>query len=184
MDITGRLVRLRPVRPDDAPRMVESLADPRVVYHLAHWALLPYSLEQAQQWVANDQPDALRWAIECLADGEYVGGTGLHNISHFNRHCAFGIWIGPPERWGRGYGTETCKLAVEYAFRHLAMEKVSLFVFSGNDRARRSYERAGFVSEGVMRREFWRDGGLVDVETMAVFRDNPVYAERIAISGA
>jgi hypothetical protein len=60
MDITGRLVRLRPVRPDDAPRMVESLADPRVVYHLAHWALLPYSLEQAQQWVANDQPDVLR----------------------------------------------------------------------------------------------------------------------------
>jgi RimJ/RimL family protein N-acetyltransferase len=116
-----------------------------------------------------------------VADGAYIGGTGLHDIDHHNRHCAWGIWIGPPQRWGRGYGTEACMLSVEYAFRHLAMEKVSLHVYEGNDRARRSYEKAGFVSEGTLRRHFWRDGELIDVEMMAAFRDNPLYAQRIAI---
>ena len=71
-------------------------------------------------------------------------------------------------------------LAVEYAFRHLAMEKVCLYVYAGNDRARHVYEKAGFVSEGTQRRHFWRDGELIDVELMAVFSDNALYAERIA----
>ncbi len=68
-------------------------------------------------------------------------------------------------------------LACEYAFRYLGVEKVWLYVFAGNDRARRSYEKAGFVSEGVRRRHYWSDGALTDVEMMAVFSDNPLYAD-------
>ena len=88
----------------------------------------------------------------------------------------WGIWIGPPQRWSHGFGTEACRLAVGYAFNQLAMEKVSLDVYQGNDRARRSYEKAGFASEGLLRRHLWLDGHFVDVEVMAVFRDHPLYA--------
>ena len=180
MDITGRLVRLRALRPGDAPRVAECLADPRVTANLASWALHPYSPEKAQEWIADEPPNTVRWAVECLADGELIGTTGLHDITHFSRHCTFGIWLGPPDRWGKGYGTEACMLTVEHGFRHLAMEKVSLYVFAANTNARRSYEKAGFTTEGVLRRQWWRDGALVDVELMAVFADNPLYGSRIA----
>jgi RimJ/RimL family protein N-acetyltransferase len=180
VDVTGRLVRLRALRLDDAPAIAESLGDPRVVANLAQWSHGPYSLEQAREWAKATSPNELHWAIECIADGAFIGTTGLHGIDHRNRHCGWGIWIAPPERWGRGYGTEACMLSVEYAFRYLAMEKVWLYVYQGNDRARRSYEKAGFVSEGVRRRHYWRDGALIDVEMMAVFSDHPLYANRIA----
>ena len=71
-------------------------------------------------------------------------------------------------------------LSVEYAFRYLAMEKVCLDVYAGNLRGKRAYEKAGFVSEGILRRHYWTDGDLIDVERMAVFRDHPLYANRIA----
>ena len=180
MDVTGRLVRLRPLSPDDAPAITEALADPRVVVNLAQWSHAPYSLEQARAWTQSAGPDEVIWAIECIADGAFIGTTGLHAIDHRNRHCGWGIWIGPPDRWGHGFGTEACMLSVEYAFRVLAVEKVWLYVYSGNDRARRSYLRAGFTSEGVRRRHYWRDGALIDVEMMAVFSDNPLYESRIA----
>jgi RimJ/RimL family protein N-acetyltransferase len=180
MDVTGRLVRLRARRAEDAPAVAEMLADPRVVAHLAQWSHGPYSLEQARTWLTTESPDTVLWAIECIADGAFLGTTGFHAIDHRNRHCGWGIWIGPPERWGRGYGTEACTLSVEYAFRYLAMEKVCLDVYAGNDRGRRAYEKAGFVSEGIKRRHIWRDGDLVDVEMMAVFRDHPLYQNRIA----
>jgi RimJ/RimL family protein N-acetyltransferase len=180
MDITGRLVRLRAFRPEDAPAIAEQLADPRVVSYLAQWAHGPYPVEQARTWTVTTPPGEVHWAVECIADGSFMGSTGLHAIDHRNRHCGWGIWLGPPDRWGRGYGTEACMLSVEYAFRFLAMEKVCLDVYAGNDRARRSYEKAGFASEGTRRRHYWRDGELIDVEIMAVFRDNPVYARRIA----
>ncbi|PZR80913.1 MAG: N-acetyltransferase [Candidatus Aeolococcus gillhamiae] len=181
MDITGELVRLRAFRPDDAPAIAEALADPRVVAYLAQWAHGPYTLEQARAWTTEPAtPGALNFAIESIADGAFVGSTGFHDIDHHNRHCGWGIWIGPPHHWGKGYGTEACVLSVEYAFRFLAMEKVHLYVYAGNDRARPSYEKAGFVSEGIRRRHYWRDGALTDVELMAVFRDHPLYSERIA----
>jgi RimJ/RimL family protein N-acetyltransferase len=180
MDVTGQLVRLRPLRPEDAPAIAAALADPRVVANLAQWAHGPYSVEQARTWTATTSPNEVHWAIDCLADDAFIGTTGLHAIDHRNRHCGWGIWIGPPERWGHGFGTETCMLAVEYAFRYLAMEKVWLYVYAGNDRARRSYEKAGFTTEGIRRRHYWRDGQLIDVEMMAVFSDNPLYASRVA----
>ncbi|MGH7721887.1 MAG: GNAT family N-acetyltransferase [Candidatus Dormibacteria bacterium] len=183
MDVTGRLVRLRARRPEDAPAIADILASPQVVANLAQWAQGPYSLEKARAWVAAESPDEVLWAIECLDDHAFIGATGLHGLDHRNRRCTWGIWIGPPQRWGRGYGTEACMLAVEYAFLHLAMEKVNLDVYAGNDRARRSYEKAGFVSEGIKRRHYWRDGELIDVERMAVFRDHPDYQGRIAVAG-
>jgi RimJ/RimL family protein N-acetyltransferase len=180
MDVTGRLVRLRALRIEDAPDIAALLADPRIVANLAQWAHAPYPVEQARQWVMATPHDEMHWAIECIADGAFIGITGFHGIDHRNRHCGWGIWLGPPDRWGHGFGTEACMLSVEYAFRYLAMEKVGLLVYQGNDRARRSYEKAGFASEGTRRRHYWRDGQLIDVEMMAVFHDNPLYASRIA----
>jgi len=93
MDIEGGLVRLRAERTDDAVRMAELLADPRVVANLDHWAQPPYTLEQARAWLAAETPGNIRWAIESLEDGAYLGNTGLHAIDHHNRHCGWGIWI-------------------------------------------------------------------------------------------
>ena len=178
MDIEGRLVRLRAFREDDAPRIVELLADPRVGAHLDHWARTPYTLAEAREFIAlrSSITGTVRWAIERVEDGAFLGATGLHDIDHVNRHATWGIWTGPPERWGRGYGTEACMLAVRYAFRQLGVSKVVLYVYVGNDRGRRAYVKAGFESEGVFRRHYWLDGHLIDVEAMAVFADSPLYA--------
>ncbi|MHB8718643.1 MAG: GNAT family N-acetyltransferase [Candidatus Dormibacteria bacterium] len=177
MDIEGHLVRLRALREEDAPRIAEILSDPRVSAHLDHWARTPYTLAAARDFVS--QPCSVnsdvRWAIECHRDGAFIGATGLHGIDHHNRRATFGIWIGPPQRWGKGYGTEACRLAVHHGFRHLGLTKVQLCVYAGNDAGRRAYVKAGFQSEGILRRHQWIDGDLVDVETMAVFADDPLY---------
>ena len=178
MDIEGRLVRLRALREDDAPRITELQSDPRVGAYLDHWARTPYTLAQAREFVAlpSSIHSDVRWAIECVENCAFIGTTGLHDIDHVNRHATWGIWTGPPERWGKGFGTEACMLAVGFAFRHLGMSKVQLYVYAGNDRGRGAYVKAGFATEGVYRRHYWLNGDLVDVETMAVFADNPLYA--------
>jgi RimJ/RimL family protein N-acetyltransferase len=175
MDVIGERVRLRAHTNADAEFFASSLSDPEVTRYLADWARGPYGLSQALEFVRNPRPDSVGWTIECRADGTPIGATGLHAINHQNRNCMWGIWIGPPDRWGQGFGTETCRLAVGYAFDHLGMEKVSLDVYEGNDRGRRTYEKAGFVREGLLRRHMWLGGRLADVEIMSVFRDHPLY---------
>jgi RimJ/RimL family protein N-acetyltransferase len=176
MDLIGESVRLRAHTETDATFFASVLVDAEVVRFLNTWAWVPYGPREALEYVRTPRPDAVGWTIECRADGMPIGSTGLHGIDHRNRNCMWGIWIGPPERWGHGFGTEACRLAVAYAFNQLAMEKVSLDVYEGNDRARRSYEKAGFAREGLLRRHLWLNGRLADIEVMAVFRDHPLYA--------
>jgi RimJ/RimL family protein N-acetyltransferase len=174
VDLIGERVRLRGLRAEDAAPMARLLADPEVTRGLADWARIPYSEQDAAEFIALRSGD-IRWAIEAADDDVLIGCTGLHAIDARNRHCSWGIWIGPPDRWGRGYGTEACQLCVRYAFWELGLAKVCLAVYQGNDRARRTYEKAGFGVEGVRRRQLWREGRWLDETLMAVFADHPLY---------
>lgn len=64
-----------------------------------------------------------------------VGLDGLHHIDHKNRHAEFGIMIGEPEEWGKGYGTEATRLMLKYAFETLNLNRVWLHVYEYNERA-------------------------------------------------
>ncbi len=177
MDITGKLVRLRALRPDDAQAIAANVSDPEVVRHLASWSWGPYSVDDAQEYISRHRDaSSVQWAVEALEDGYFIGTTGLHGIDQRHRHCHWGILLGPPSRWGKGYGTEACRLATGFAFLHLGMEKVYLYFYEGNERGRRAYEKAGYRVEGVLPRHVWQDGDLKTAYLMAAYRDDPMYA--------
>jgi RimJ/RimL family protein N-acetyltransferase len=176
VDLVGKLVKLRAARPEDAQGIAANAADPDFARFVELWARLPYSMEDAVDFINRKQPDAVRWAVECLEDRSFLGLTGLHEIDLRNRNATWGIAIGPPSRWDKGYGTEACKLSVQFAFKHLGLEKVYLRVYEGNERGRRAYEKAGFKLEGTLPRDVWLDGALRTTYLMAVYRDDPLYA--------
>src|SRR5262249_29902604 len=103
--------------------------------------------------------------------------TSLFNINHRHRRCEWGICIGPATRWGKGYGTEACRLAVSFAFKELGLGKVYLDVYESNERARRAYEKAGFEVEGKQLRHAWLHGRFETNYIMAAYPDHPIYSE-------
>lgn len=95
-----------------------------------------------------------------------IGIAGLLCIDERHRTAEFAIQIGEADARGRGYGTETTQLVLEYAFATLGLHSVMLRVFAFNHAGRRAYARAGFRVIGV-RRQSWRMGGeLWDVVYM------------------
>jgi len=176
VDLTGKLVRLRALRDSDARFIADYLAIPDVAQNLASWAQLPYTKEQAHEFIARHDPRSVAWAIETTGmETAFIGMTGLADLDFRNRHCEWGIWIGPPSNWGKGYGTEACTLATRYAFDQLGMEKVYLSVYETNVRGRRAYEKAGYKIEGTLPRDHWWEGGFVTTYRMAAYRDDPLY---------
>jgi RimJ/RimL family protein N-acetyltransferase len=176
MDLTGRLVRLRALRPDDVQAIVANVADPEVVRYLDSWAWGPYGRDQAEEFISRRDTDTVNWAVEGQEHGGCVGVTGLRDIDLRHRNCYWGIHLGPPAIWGRGYGTEACRLATDFAFKHLGMEKVYLRVYEPNERGRRAYDKAGYRVEGTFPRDHWMEGELVTTHLMAAYRDDPGYA--------
>lgn len=166
--LTGERAVLRPFTEEDASVMARILADPEVV-RLTGSPNEEFGLDRLRSWYGSrsEQTDRLDLGIADRASGELVGETVLHEWDEANRSCCFRILIGPGGR-GRGLGTEAVRLTVGHGFERLGLHRVSLYVFTHNPRARRAYEKAGFVAEGVERQTLWQDGEWIDAVRMSI----------------
>ena len=86
-----------------------------------------------------------------------IGNVNLRDIDYRSRTAELGIIIGEKDCWGKGYGTETLWLILDYAFSVLGLHNVILDTTSFNERALRTYTRVGFREIG-RRREAFRIG--------------------------
>jgi RimJ/RimL family protein N-acetyltransferase len=165
--LTGASVVLRPFRPGDVEALGEALRDPEVA-RLTGTHAAPAD-EAVRAWYAtrNEQPDRLDLAVEDRGSGACVGEAVLNEWSPACRSCNFRILMTAAGR-GRGLGTEATRLLVGYGFERLGLHRISLEVYAFNPRARRAYEKVGFVTEGVLRDALHWDGAWVDAIVMSI----------------
>ncbi|GAA4575657.1 GNAT family protein [Micromonospora coerulea] len=167
--LTGDRVLLRPFVDDDVAAFQAALADPEVVRLTGSPAGEAVDPGRLRAWYGtrNAQPDRLDLAVVDRATGACVGEVVLNEWDGHNRSCNFRTLIGPAGR-DRGLGTEAVRLVVGYGFDRLELHRISLEVFAVNPRARRVYEKVGFVAEGVLR-QVLRDGDdWVDATVMSI----------------
>ena len=132
-----------------------------------------YSLDETRHFVENiilNSPSSKSYIIEERESNTAIGVMSLINIDTKNRNAECIIDIGEKEYWGKGYGTEALKTLLEYAFLELNLHRVSLRVFSLNEKAIRIYDKLGFVKEGVMRESLYRNGKWHDIIIMGVLK--------------
>jgi [ribosomal protein S5]-alanine N-acetyltransferase len=168
--LIGRLVYLRPLQSDDAEHFAEWLNDARVTRTLR--ARGPITIEAEREWIARvtRDPAHMVCALVRRRDDRMIGSAGLHGIDTQARSAEYGIHIGIPAMWGKGYGTETTRLLLEHAFRTMNLHRVWLRTHADNHAGLRAYEKAGFGVEGVQRDAVFRDGGYKDMVLMAILR--------------
>jgi RimJ/RimL family protein N-acetyltransferase len=58
-----------------------------------------------------------------------------------------------------------------HAFERVRVHRIELVVFSFNPRARRVYEKVGFVAEGTRRQALLWDGEWVDAQVMGILAE-------------
>lgn len=171
--IYGKRIRLRAVEKTDLPKFHEWINDPEVMEGIGVY--LPLSMMDEEQWLERSrgrEPDEKPLAIELLdrKNWRLIGNCGFFNIEWTSRAAEFGIMIGDKAVWNRGHGTEAVNLILSHGFETLNLNRIYLRVYSTNPRARRVYEKAGFILEGTMRQAVYRHGCYADVSFMSVLR--------------
>jgi RimJ/RimL family protein N-acetyltransferase len=121
-------------------------------------------------------PDSVAYAIHVRLTDRLIGLTTFSSLDPDNGSVLFHITLGERDVWGQGYGTEAASLMLAHAFERLGLHRVGLSVFSFNERAIRSYEKAGFRIEGRLRDAIARDGRYWDEIQMGALR--PEWLER------
>jgi RimJ/RimL family protein N-acetyltransferase len=167
--LTGKLVVLRPFADSDVPVFLEAVADPEVARLTGGTPGEGPGEEKTREWYGsrNAQDDRLDLAVVDRSSGACVGEVVLNEWDPHNGSCNFRTLLVAAGR-NRGLGTEAIRLIVGYGFEELGLHRISLEVFSHNPRARRAYEKVGFVAEGVLR-QVLRDGdGWADATVMSI----------------
>lgn len=143
--LTGELVVLRPFVAADVQPAFEMINDP-VGGDLTQ-TTESFSFEQAESWYTtrNSQTGRLDLAIVDRATDEFVGEVVLNEYELDRNCCSFRISLRGPAWYGRGFGTEATALIVEHGLRSIGLDRIELEVLARNPRARRSYEKVGFV---------------------------------------
>jgi RimJ/RimL family protein N-acetyltransferase len=171
--ISGEKVYLRPSERGDLDDFVRWFNDADTMRYLSMRA--PMGRAAEEKWfdgMLERQGKRDYHFVICLReDGRAIGTIGLHEIDQENGTAAFGIAIGEKAEWDKGYGTDALNAIADFGFGELRLERIWLDVYEGNVRAQRSYQKAGFTTEGTMRRAIFKHGDFADVLRMSLLRD-------------
>lgn len=139
---TDRLT-LRTFREDDLPLYAGLNADPEVVAFLGG----PLSREGSDEIAAfaNDlwaRRGIGLLAVECTADGTFLGMCGVHVLASYPDDLEVG-WRLAREHWGHGYATEAARAWLRVAFEEQGAERVISVTDPPNRRSIAVMERLG-----------------------------------------
>jgi RimJ/RimL family protein N-acetyltransferase len=116
--------------------------------------------------------------VRTLADDQLIGFVAYDGINWQHGETFVAIGIGDPAYRGNGYGTDAMRVMLRYGFMELNLNRIQLNAFSYNERAIKSYRKAGFIEEGRQRGMLLRNGQRWDFVYMSVLRDE--WMKRIA----
>lgn len=179
-------VRLRPLAESDVDDIMTWVNDPEIVGNLAAFSGTPLTREQELAWVRQVRASTSDVVFSIVGDdGRYLGQCGVHQIHARSRVGRLACIIARRGDHGRGHGSAAIRALLDHGFGAMRLHKLWLMVFAHNARSRGIYERIGFVTEGVLREEYFHEDGWHDMVRMsllarewATIRDTPRTPDR------
>ncbi|MCL2843972.1 MAG: UDP-4-amino-4,6-dideoxy-N-acetyl-beta-L-altrosamine N-acetyltransferase [Chitinivibrionia bacterium] len=119
-------------------------------------------------WLENviAKGKAVQYIILC--DNIPIGSVYIRDIDNTHKKGEFGIFIGEQDFVGKGLSYLATIEILRIAFEELNLHRIYLRVFPDNIPAIKTYEKAGFVKEGILRDTVFVDGKFRDMLLMAV----------------
>lgn len=166
----GNQIYLRGLEYEDLPLRPKWFNDPEINKTLL--MDFPISLASTHAWFQKSQQNinVVNLSICCKQTDQVIGMTGLLDINRRHRQAQFYITIGEKDYWGRKIPNEVIPMVLRYAFVDQDLNKVYLWTIPNNERARRVYERNGFVQEAEMKEHFFCRGSLQDIIQHRILR--------------
>jgi [ribosomal protein S5]-alanine N-acetyltransferase len=170
MELRQHHAFLRPWRVGDEESLVRHANNRKVWRNLRDAFPHPYTLADAQAYLAGQHGDDPVSSFAIEVEGEAAGGIGLHLQSDVEwRSAEIGYWLGEAH-WGKGIMTEAVRAVTAYGFAQLDLVRIYANVFEWNPASMRVLEKAGYALEGRLRKAITKDGQTIDSLLYAYIR--------------
>lgn len=164
MKVEGDGIFLKLLSFEDVTKVyVDWMQDEEVMQFLeSRWR--NYTIESLRDYVKqmNDGSNNFLFGIFLKGNGEHIGNIKIGGINQIHRFGDVGIIIGNKDVWGKGYGTEAIKLATQYAFEHINLNKLFAGMYADNLGSYNAFIKAGYREVGRLKNHRFYKGKYVD----------------------
>jgi RimJ/RimL family protein N-acetyltransferase len=163
----GERLTLRPLVESDARNIFQSLSEQETMRLTGTFET--FTFEQVEVYCARVAAAENRadYIITLSNSNTFIGEAVINDINWHNRSAHYRIAVSQ-NYVDQGYGSEATRLMMAYAFNTLGLHRIELEVYNFNPRARRVYEKIGFVAEGELRDVLYMDGEFHNATFMSL----------------
>jgi len=167
-------LNLRPFDLSDA-KEVQRLAGNAMVAATTATIPHPYPDGVAEEWISSHGKAfecgvAVDWAIEIQSSKQLIGCISF-GVNKANCRAELGYWVGE-DYWNHGYCTEAARAAINYAFITLKLNKVTSRHIAENPSSGKVMIKAGMTQEGILKKDFLKNGKFVDMVVYGILNPN------------
>lgn len=171
MNIYGERVLLRAIELSDKDILLDIINDSETEFSLGGWSFPVSSLNQ-EEWIKALKPNdkILRCMIVDRELSKPLGTVILSDIDYKNGNGEIHIKLARDVR-GKGYGIDTVRTLVNYAFNELRLNCIYAHVNVYNNLSQKLFEKCGFIQEGVLRSRIFKKGSYHNVKVMSIIKE-------------
>ncbi len=162
LPVHGAAVTLTEFRPEDVgPGYLAWMNDPQTTRYLES-RFQAQTMDTLRAFVAVAYADEGTWFFRILENdgGQHVGNIKVGPRHGWHQRAEVGIIIGEKACQGRGLATQSIRLAADFAFRHLAVNKLVAGMYEANKGSLRAFQKAGFTLEGSLAEHCFCEGAF------------------------
>jgi len=137
---------------------------------MSYWFEEPYqSLSELQSLYKKHLHDESERRFIIETEQTRIGVVELVEINFIHSNCEIQIII-DSQFGGKGYAKTAFKMAIDYAFLVLNLNKIYLFVDVNNEKAVHIYKGQNFIIEGTLQEHFYARGEFNDCYVMGLLK--------------
>ena len=164
--LEGEKVYLSPINPEDYELYTKWLNDDKGVSKYIDQDKKVIGITKEKEILESQAKSGYNFAIVLKESDQLIGNISLMKISFIDKIGEIGLFIGPKEEKGKGYGPEAIKLLLDYGFNALNLQNIELGVYSFNERAIKAYKKLGFKEYGRRTKSKYLNGEYYDLVLM------------------
>ena len=169
--LEGKNIYLAPMMVEDAKIYCKWLNDSAVTDGLNKTQDVTTLENEIEYITESNKKGKYFFGIVKKENDELIGSCSFHKIDFINKTGTIGILIGEKENRGKGYGSDTLKVLLDYGFKELCFHNINLTVYSFNESGIECYKKVGFKEVGRNREVRWHDGKWHDLIYMDMLED-------------
>ena len=132
-----------------------------------------YALVELKDYtrMVDESHNDFLFGIYTSDDNVHIGNIKIGEINQLHKFGNLGLMIGEKKYWDKGYGTEAVKLATEYAFHKLRLNKLLAGIYENNTGCYKAFLKAGYNEVGRLKKHRLHKDEYVDQIFMEKLND-------------